>query len=500
VVTQGETPDAPGGHETIFTGSIQDSEEPVIVVQAPDDGENIVDEGRILIVWKLSVLLVRPRLRLQNPKVVFGTVANLKPAEQLESHKLREEYLPSQVPSGMNLLEAFGDDPAMKGVKPRLSALRVSRVTPAALTPRDFVRPLKNIARKSFKVYPAINARVRYSRPNSTPSDPLVIAMLDIDITQFASSEVSITKVEANLNGGSTTDLNFSGMSLPIQASPQDDITFLYRLIPSDIDISAKSTVRMLDITIHATAKIAPNSQPVIRMHWTTSLDFTPPINPGFAPITPPIQRAHRPAQLSIGTLSTDTVPTVASLAATRPDALPAIDIQTSTQRDSAIPDFGVTMTFTGSSPDQPIYQGDMFTWSVFIVNRSDRPRKLALMVVPKRRRAEARVTRPPSGSYGGISNGKRDPRVADAVVDENIVHAMQRSSALDVPEVVCLSTDTRVGPLSPLACYEVELKFRALKVGVLGVEAVRVVDMGSNEHVDVKDLPSVVCLARQEE
>jgi hypothetical protein len=111
-------------------------------------------------------------------------------------------------------------------------------------------------------------------------------------------------------------------------------------------------------------------------------------------------------------------------------------------------------------------------------------------MVIPKRRRTEARITRPPSTGYSGL---RRDPKVADAVVDENIVYAMQRNSAIDSTEIVCLSTDTRVGPLAPSACYEVELKFMALKVGIVGVECVRVVDLGTQEHVDVKDLPTTL-------
>ena len=70
---------------------------------------------------------------------------------------------------------------------------------------------------------------------------------------------------------------------------------------------------------------------------------------------------------------------------------------------------------------------------------------------------------------------------------------AMQRNSALEWTEIVPLSTDTRVGPLAPGACGETVLKFVALKVGALGVDAVRVVDLGNQEYVDVRDLPGVI-------
>jgi hypothetical protein len=162
-------------------------------------------------------------------------------------------------------------------------------------------------------------------------------------------------------------------------------------------------------------------------------------------------------------------------------------------------------MTFTG--PDTPVQPGQEFTWTVFVVNRvskhdapggggipvSTAARKLALLAIPKRRRNELRVIRPPSTAGSVAGPGKRDALIADAVLDENVVHAMQRSSVVDSTEVVCLSADVRVGPLAPNACAVAELRFLALREGVVGIEAVRVVDLGSQEHVDIRELPTVV-------
>jgi hypothetical protein len=479
------------GQELVYHGSVQDSEDPLIIVQGHDETENKLGEGHILIAWKLSAFLVRPRLRLQNPSVVFSATAGLKAAEQVQTEVLRDEYLPSQVPAGMNLLESFGDDPSLGDVKPRLSALRVSRVAPGGLAGREMMRPLRNVSRQAIKVYPAINARVKYSRPGMSPTNPSVIASLDVDITPFAGCEIMLTKVQLDVTGGSIEDLNTApGMKLPITGLPQDDITFLYRITPDDLDVTNKTLIRALDISIAATANWSAVCKPQISMSWTTSLDFTPPVNPGFVLPTQPIQRSHRPSQLSIGGSTFETVPTVSALASTRPDALPSVDITTRQQRNSSIPDFGVTMTFVGPSSENPIYPGVPFFWSIFIVNRSDRPRKLALIALPKRRRTEARITRPPST---GHARQRKDPKIADAVVDENIVYAMQRNSAVESTDIVCLSSDTRVGPLAPSSCYEVELKFMALKVGIVSLEAVRVVDLGTQEHVDVRDLPDII-------
>jgi hypothetical protein len=105
VNSQPDNHEGPPGQETIYNGSVQASEDPLIVVQGPDDTSHTSREGHILVVYNFHAFLVRPRLRLQNPSVVFAATANLKPAEQVQDATLKEEYLPSQVPSGINLLE-----------------------------------------------------------------------------------------------------------------------------------------------------------------------------------------------------------------------------------------------------------------------------------------------------------------------------------------------------------------------------------------------------------
>lgn len=100
-----DNPDTAPAQEIIYNGSVQDGEDPIVVVQGPEDSGDSPSDGHILVVWKMSAFLVRPRLRLQNPSVIFAATASLKPAEQIRDVTLREEYLPSQIPSGINLLE-----------------------------------------------------------------------------------------------------------------------------------------------------------------------------------------------------------------------------------------------------------------------------------------------------------------------------------------------------------------------------------------------------------
>jgi hypothetical protein len=483
-----ENNDGPPNHEIIYSGTVDPAQDPLTIVQGADEADKNNKEGHVLVLWNQSVVIGRPlRLRLQNPSVVFSASANLKPAEHMQPDIREDEYMPSQLPSGLNLLESFNNDPELGAVKPRLSALRVSRVVPASQVAADLTRPLSNISRKSIKVSPAFSVRVRYARPNTIPSNPSITASLDIDITSPAGQEVVLETVKFVVTEGLVEDLNNAqGMVLPMACLPRDDVTFLYRLRQDEQDTS-RGNVKPVQILVVAKVKVSKTCKPHISMRWQTSVDFTPPVNPGFGQPSQPIRRDHRPAHLSIDS-SLSTVPTVASLAVTRPDALPAVETTIRHQRSTSLPDFGVTMTFTDIST-KPLRPGEEFTWEVFIVNRSDRARKLALIVVPKRRRTErVNHNRPPSTSYG-----RKDPNVADAVMDENIIHAMQKNSAMEAADLICYSTDVRVGPLAPSACHTVELRFMALKSGVIDIDAVRVVDVATQEHVDIRDLPSII-------
>ncbi|CAK7228919.1 hypothetical protein SBRCBS47491_007072 [Sporothrix bragantina] len=589
---------APPVVETIFSGIVENIEEPLAIVNDPetalgrksnkkraDDGDAGSDDGagqstekeedddgpvrQTYCVWKLPVFLARPRARLHGPSVSFAAVASLKPASAVKSKfdgngslqpygseeaSLRSMspsgrmagYLQSREPSGLNLLESFGGDPALAGAWPRLSAQRVSRVAPAAaaMNPRFQPRPLRGLKSIAFNIFPAVHTRVRFARPNAAPTSPAVVAMLEIDFTPFFECEAVLSSINLKLPSGEVTDLNTAdGLALPLYCVARDHFTFLYRLAPLEFDVSrpavqqnhhhnqqsrpAGAAPRDLDITIEVKVLVKPGvCTPTLKMNWITGLDFTLPVNPGFgnALLPPPsIQRAHRPSQLSIDGMSSFTAPSVS-----RPDALPSLEAA-SRSTATTIPDFGITMTFT--APSQKVYAGEEFVWTVFVVNRASQlpltptlptsatlgggvvlppqppaPRKLALIALPKRRRNDVRVLRPPSTAGGRRksltqNDGTPVEAVADAVLDENIVHAMQRSSLVDSTQVVSLSSaDTRVGPLAPSACHVVELRFMALRAGAVGIEAIRVIDLGSQEHVDVRELPAMIISEGQRE
>ncbi|KAF4777529.1 hypothetical protein HER10_EVM0003242 [Colletotrichum scovillei] len=510
--------------DIIFQGTVEDTSDPFIVVDEPEEEDSASDsnekdenavapidrrkrEPHIYAVWKLPVFLARPRIRLQGPFATFTASAGLRPASAAGSGSATPlspnfrmnggaGYLQSGMPSGLNLLEPFTNDPGLGGVVPRLSALRVSRVAPVTQA-KDTSRPLRCLSQLRTRIFPAVHTRVRFSRPNTMPTSPALIALLEVDFTQYFDCPIELTSIALSVaDGGVVDDLSSpAGLTLPMTCVSHDHVTFLYRLSPQQLDLPSKNPNRDLDIHIEAVVQRNPGiCCPRLSMTWTTTLDFTLPVNPGFnAAMQPmqPIQRSHRPSQLSISGI--EAAQSLVAPAVMRPDSLPALEAATRTV-EAPLPELGITMTFCG--PTEPIYAGEEFSWTVYVVNRSVEkvnpavtPRKLALVALSKRRRNEVRLMRPPSTSGKGKTAADAK-ELADAVLDENVLHAMQRNSVVDATEVVCLTADTRVGPLAPGACHVVELKFLPLKEGLVNIEAVRVIDLSSQEHVDVRDLP----------
>ena len=136
-------------------------------------------------------------MRLNSPKVFFAVVASIKPYEG-PSEKLESDYLTNRNVSGVNLLEAYSDSSITGGLRPQLSALRVSRVSPAGHIPRESSRSISHRSKRMFHLFPALNVQLRHSHilPGT---DQSVIASLDIGVT---AGDVVLNHVGLMLTGG----------------------------------------------------------------------------------------------------------------------------------------------------------------------------------------------------------------------------------------------------------------------------------------------------------
>src|SRR5690348_16875175 len=96
----------------------------------------------------------RPQGRLHKPAIYFQPTASLKPDVTARKPASQDDYLPSRVPPALNLLQSFEHDPALAGIHPRLSAMRISKIAPSAPLAREMVCPIKTGQRPLFRVVP----------------------------------------------------------------------------------------------------------------------------------------------------------------------------------------------------------------------------------------------------------------------------------------------------------------------------------------------------------
>ncbi|KAF2199922.1 hypothetical protein GQ43DRAFT_375095 [Delitschia confertaspora ATCC 74209] len=453
--------------ELIFSETIRDSYEPSFVRRETDA------EPHVYVIWKVDVFICRPHGKFHKPAIYFSPTASLRPPERKRKSLLEDEYLPSKVPAALNLLQSFENDPALAGIQPRLSALRISKVGPTASVAKELVRPIRSGQRRLFRAAPALIWRMRYSRVHSPVRDATLMASLDLEVAHITGCSISIENIQLDLQGARVQTLSEGPVASSVN-KPGDQVTQLYKITPATPDDTSSLLEKdghVLILRIRAKVLVSNDCRPNISIEWRTNVDFTVE---AASSVTKTIQPAHQSAKASGS------------------ESRPSQDGHKQVQ--------AVNITLTISGPPS-VQVGDTFRWSVFVVNRSEKTRKLALLVVPKRMRdshMEKHKTRPSSSSTT-IRRDSKETLLASAVLDDNIVYAMQKSARQESAQLVCLTPDVRIGHLAAGGCYTAELQFRALSSGVLNtyVDALRIVDLATQEVADIRELPTIIARSR---
>jgi hypothetical protein len=461
--------------ELIFSKSIDSHVEPEYVAR-----EKINGEQHFTVFWEILAPLSenisftslgqanmtagRPKTRIQNPSITISVSGLLQPAKSTFSTD-GDTYLPSQTPLHANVLQPFLYDPHLPKSGPFLSATKLSRVSPLEDDSVGYVIPLRSSAQKSFWAVAAVMTMVRLSRLHIYGERPTITASLDVEISALIENDVTINRIELQLVEGTITMLSpETSLKLPMKCQPGNKVTSLHQAVPEGfIETSSyhKSNIRTLNLVVSASVHVAPKCLPELVMSWSTSVDFSTPLDPSFSDASRPhIQRLQRPilspnASSPMLTSQGSTIGSVPLMIGA--DTLPSP--VNNTHRDNPIQqrprsysgnDTGLTITFSG--PENVIV-GEVFQWTAFVVNHSSRARRLGLLVIPKRRKMESRkaLQRPlttkggGAGPGNGLENMQRE-MMCPAVMDEFNIFTSQRNAALEPAELVSLTTDVMIG------------------------------------------------------
>ena len=399
-------------------------------------------------IWKPTLHLVRPRVRLQRPAVYFTATLGLNSSSATQVSRPVEHYLPSFEPLPANVLEPLRHDPSLGalGRQIHVSETRVTKVSPSASQLENTPRPLRGATKRAFPTVPAFFMRMGYSAlPDA------VIASLYVEISPLITGEVRLNDVRIEVPGLAIESLNEAAW--PQKSRAGDEVVLLYRIEKQSMVTSSPSKdMDLASVTIEATASLDQDSRVDIETQWQAQVDMSHSHKPTSYKWSRPLSTggpAHR---------------RMLSHTSSRPS------MQEASSREGEI-------IFTFTAPPTTKH-GSEVEIQVQCLNKSNRSRRLAIVTAQRRTSA---VSVQPRFERRANSNDTTAISTAHELTGEHTVFT--------------LTPDVRIGPLTAGACFETSLRYRATSAGVLDFGTIRVIDLESRQILDVAELPEVISL-----
>ncbi|KAG9638412.1 hypothetical protein KCU64_g13818, partial [Aureobasidium melanogenum] len=444
------------------------------VTITPENKPSIIhlsDEGKqSYAVWKTTLYLRFPPQRLHRPSIHLTASAISKPAEVSEP-TVQDEYMISCAPpTSENLFQSLQHSSQNASSQPYLPSSRIHKVAPRAAPTTQEARPLRTSSRL-FNVSPALAVKVHIT-PEQVSDVLLCLDLESARHTGYSGVQIDEIKAEGSSLTVEPLSADLAALSLPKTLQTGDKSTFLYKLArPKDTAGVPSHHSRPSSVTfqIRAVAQVSDTCSARIQARWHGNVNF-PPLQPNKSMPLRPQSVVSTTSDLNSRPLSKRV-----STMTTRP-------MSGMTQVDSA----GVTFAFT--APDK-VREGETFLLDVFVVNRSTRRKRLAIVAIPKSVKS---VQSQHALRFPNISR-QDSHHTAEAVMDDRTIYHMQDQREARISEVVCLNADVRVGPLPPGACHNVQLEFLTLSSGLVGLAAVHVVDLDSRETTQITELPDII-------
>lgn len=331
-----------------------------------------------------------------------------------------DEYMTSALPSSENLFQSLQHTGSNL---PYLPSSRILKVAPRASPTTQEAQPVRTSSRL-FPVFSALAVRVHIT-PEQVSDMLLCLDLESTRSTEFGGVTVQSIKAEGNNISVEPFSSDLAALNLPTTLQTGDTSTFLYRLArDKDLAVAHHQPFKPSNVTfqIRAVAQISESCSAQIQARWHGNVNLPHP-RPGSRMSLRPqsVASTFGPQDLA----SARPLSKHMSSAVTRP-------LSSATALESS----GVTFAFTGP---ETVNEGETFHLDVFVVNRSARKKRLAIVAVPK-------PARTAPSSHQAVKSRQDTRPTAEAVLDERAIYRMQDQREARVAEVVCLNADVRVG------------------------------------------------------
>lgn len=397
-----------------------DGDHATLVVSGSDDSP------KCYAVFKAHLFLRYPSTKFHKPLIHFTASALLSAtAKSITPPNLDSEYLPSGVPEAENLLgNLIQNTKTAQHTELSLPASRLIKVAPRASSTNGDIRPLRTSS-KLIPILPILIVRVG-STAATRMSEP--VASLDLELTRYVSCSVELRGVTLK-----ASRLRAECLTESLQSSlvlyPGDRSSLMYKLLENGEHGTSAQSDQALEVDITAIVQLTDSCKPRLRSQWRGSVD--PFFNHGSKNLRRPISTTFLPSRESI-----DSRPMSKHLSMTgRPLSMFGHDL-------------GVTFSFTGP---QNVKNGETFYLDIFVVNRSMRRKRLAIVAIPHSSKSTpaSRYGPRPFSSSTDVPTWHRSG-TAEAVADSKSLFNLQTNRQHHVAEVVSLNADVRIGYVEP--------------------------------------------------
>jgi hypothetical protein len=392
------------------------------------------------VVWKVSLHLTRPRVRVQRPIVTFSANLSLQLASKGSSRDPPElTLLKSYEPLPANVLAPFQSDPKLSKVDIFLSESRITKVAPSSGAAAT-ARAIRGSSKVGVPVVPALFIRIKHVAVADA-----ILASVHLDTSRFITGLLTLESITCDASGQAAHPL--IKMKSVERTSAGDETILIYRIPNSDRP--PNEIMRpLMTITIEATAIVEQHLETQLLITWQSYLECP-------APSSAPRYSWSRP---------TSTL----SVAALRNSA-------SATPRPPSSDSYRERTMFHISGPSTASVKEDLCL-HIQCSNRSSRSRRFALAMQLSRKVGHSRIRAAASASHA-----------VARLFEPTTLHPLAQQTMLVV------NPDLRIGPLPSGATFETDLIIRALDPGILELGPLHIVDLDLRQTVDIHELPDIM-------